>query len=839
MRLTLRTLLAYLDRNHLAKMLSAEEAQALDDLGEKIAANEFASSLVERIHSSTTRPRLGAPKLDGRGIGLDPNTVSEFLDNSLAQERMQEFEKVCLESDVHLSEVASCHHILSLVLAERAEVTPELREKIHQLPQEMLERKEQSQETPLATTSITTSDVGSGEKSPSRREMDASRGPPPKRLRRKRKSPESVGSSSRESTTRPTIERKPQIPDYLRDARRNSWKPWLVSAALVLLLVTIGMLAMGNLDDTHPVLGPLLASRDAGGAPLSPSEADIADASQDPASRPPASADSAVESPQRGTNGEPSGRAPMASDADRAADRVADREATAVEPGPGEVPLSDEELAARDDMSDIPPDITAVQPRTEAARPDRDTGDARNDLVDDEFADIPPDPRPEASRVAEPAGEVPDRGRPTAGRDGTDPFADLARALSGESDPDAPPSDPAPPADDELDSDEEEAAPARDAREVGRLVTAERDHVMAHWSSDRMGWYRLAPRTVLNSAERLLVFPTYRPQIALSSGIHMMLIGPAESELALTDRSGDTELTLHEGRVLLDTSGIAGSQLIVTFVGGSGVLTFESSDSAAALEVRPMAAPGRDPGADAPPVNLEVFATTGNLSWRDGDGNTIPLKSGQVLMLSSDNPAVVHDAGSPPSWITPREQRAIELRASRDLAQLVDTDRPISLSLFEQVGHRQIEVSALAIESLTMLHEFDPLVQALGSERHQSYWRSYVAALERSIHRGPEVADRVKSALERQSPDDFEVLYRLLYGFSEQQLSAGAARDLVTWLRSSLMEVRILAFENLRRITGRNYLYRPERDPNQQRKPLQDWENALNRGEITYRSSSN
>ena len=126
MRLTLRTLLAYLD-----DILDPADA---DELGSKVRESDFASGLVHRIRSVTGRLRLSAPPVEGRGLGADANSVAEYLDNTLPADRIPEFEKVCLESDMHLAEVASSHQVLTLVLGEPAHVDLNLRNRIHNLP---------------------------------------------------------------------------------------------------------------------------------------------------------------------------------------------------------------------------------------------------------------------------------------------------------------------------------------------------------------------------------------------------------------------------------------------------------------------------------------------------------------------------------------------------------------------------------------------------------------------------------------------------------------------------------------------------------------------------------
>lgn len=116
MRLTLRTLLAYLDD-------TLEPAQA-KLIGQKVAESDTAQELIGRIREVTRRRRITTPSASGPGGKVDPNTIAEYLDNVLPAEKLGEVEQLALSSDVHLAEIAACHQILTLVLGEPSTVPP-------------------------------------------------------------------------------------------------------------------------------------------------------------------------------------------------------------------------------------------------------------------------------------------------------------------------------------------------------------------------------------------------------------------------------------------------------------------------------------------------------------------------------------------------------------------------------------------------------------------------------------------------------------------------------------------------------------------------------------------
>lgn len=241
MRLTLRTLLAYMD--------DILEPADHEDLGKKIESSDFASELIHRCRDTVRRLRLGAPAVlasDGEDVlgsemTADANTVSEYLDNTLPAEAVAEFERICLEpgveADIHLAEVSSCHHILTMVLGEPAEIDMRIRERMYALPTELASGKHLRLE--------------------------------PAHQGRHAAEPPAMPSDQPVMPVSPPVqvgERETEVPDYLRAASRarRSRIRWLTAAAILVMVSGVAYLVL------WPVPEPELPAELAQGGMVSP-----------------------------------------------------------------------------------------------------------------------------------------------------------------------------------------------------------------------------------------------------------------------------------------------------------------------------------------------------------------------------------------------------------------------------------------------------------------------------------------------------------------------------------------------------------------------------------------
>lgn len=717
MRLTLRTMLAWLDN-------VLEPADA-DILGKKINESDFANGLVQRIRTVTKKVRMDAPKLDGKGNGNDANAVAEYLDSTLPQDRVADFERVCLESDKHLAEVASCHQILTLVLGKAADVPIELRERLYGLAH------------PDAAAAEEDGVV-----------------PPPKQ----------AGMNGVGVHGQPAIAAaaQPEVPDYLRAGQRTS--PWKYLAAIAAALVfgLVVLRAMGPFDQRHPVV-KMFGS----GTPVADSDANGTGPSKSPFA------------PPAGTNdGSPA-------------------------PAP-------------------PPTV----PETPVTPKGADNGDALN---------VPPppvEPPPVGPTVNTTPAVIPPAPIPAAVNDAaatTEKSATVAKAATDKpaiANPAAPPPMPVPPAAPDM-------PPAAVVMDVGRYVSDEQ--VLALFVPADEVWMRVPPTTVLASGDRLVSLPAFRPQIALASGVQVTFVGESSVELQPPGPTGTSRMQIDFGRLLFVTPA-AGAQIELNLGGLSGVATLVDADSALAIQVKRYLPPGSDPEASPAVMAIEIFNTNGRVTWREADQEAVDIPSNHLRVYAGADPPETFGPFQSPEWISSKNISPIDRATAIVLEHTLEYEKPLNLSLLEMMGDRRPEVQSLSARCLAFLGEFEPIIKALGDNRQSAFWTAQFEALRHAVSRAPDTAAKLKFALERLRGEDAALLYRLMWGYSQEQLQKQSAAELVKLLEHDQMDVRVLTFQNLFQITGVQEFYYPHKPPNMNKGPILNWNDRLKKGGIAYKS---
>ncbi len=754
MRLTLRTLLAYLD-----DILEPADAR---ELGQKIEESEFASGLVHRIRSVTRKLRLGAPKLAGKGMGLDANTVAEYLDNTLPQDRVPDFEKVCLESDVHLAEVASCHQILTLVLGEPADVDPALRDQIRAMQARVEGMVNEEFDDTRAS-----------------RPVDAPT-PPPMEGRQEEWD---------EKPDMPLV--TPVAPHQVAGGSSIRLLPVVGTLVVAFLLALVALIAMGPLDSDHPILGRFLAdasSKRSAPAPTADRDVTQGDLTDSRHDQVPADATAATPGPEAFAAGDTTNQGQVSAGVEATGEPDAGKKAESGDSGEagiaaGTFPLPPDAAVPPPPAMEDAAEGTVAAPSTEAA------------------AAAPPLPSTLPPGTVEP-GTGPAKAMPDG--DGTEPAED-----SGEP-----------------------------AKEPEPLAHSTSDlHVLARFDPATEMWLRLAPNDPLASGQQLIALPTFRPQIALSNGVQLTLVGPASVSLLDADAAGVPGVVVQFGRILAIGDGKPGTALNLHIGDRISRVVFQDLDSTLALEVQRYLPPGADPEEVTAHWLIAAIAVVGRLAWEEeGDAGTNMLEAGQVATMLDTRGLQVSTASPPPDWLDVKNLRPIDRDASKQLQLLLPLDRPLATSLSEQVSNRLVEVRALAIRSLSLLGIFDPYVNAFNTKELRTFWPDLFDALQQSVVLGGATAANVRSTFERLRGEMGSQLYRQLWGYSAEQLMAGEGEALVGLLSNSSMDTRVLAFENLSRIAGKTNSYHPDIDPQRQKRAILNWERDAKQDGITYKN---
>ncbi len=788
MRLTLRTMLAYMD--------DILEPTDHEDLGKKIEASDFAAELIHRSRDTVRRLRLGAPEvladesddvLDG-DPAADANAVAEYLDNTLPPERVAEFERCCLDTgttaDMHLAEVTSCHHILTMVLGEPAEIDPGQRRRMYELP----ERFEAGQKlriepahTPVAQAEPITV---AAPVAPGVIEF------------------QTVQSAEFGDEVAPSVVITPSmvtddtandvLPDYLRVAANGKRRRHLIATATVLAILgglTVYVVSESMRETKVP---------DSVASAVDPAQMDLD-----------ITVGETVSAPAPNNEVPPNVATP---DSGKLLDQGAgddDRYPGYKSPeGVGDAPS----FVA--DATQTSAEETEQEIVTDPVRngDTLDTTAELNKLVPDELdtssvevSSDPVFPGSEADLTTFPGTE---KGEMAQGTGATqDPLG--IGSLPGS---------------EELSADEENSVPPEPAGPVQLGTYVGNNDVLLKYAPANDEWIRLPPRTAITEGSVLLSLPKYRTHVVLGN-LNAYLSGGTQITVPEQDFSanGDNqrlELEMSYGKLLLN-AGLKGSDMSLRV--GNDLREFHLDSSASlAVDVHRMFVPGSNYEVDIAPVEANWYLTTGSVKWTDSTGATATIRAPatwDTVNGLDEAPLPILDL---PRWIDREPMTDLERRARDRFAEELVIGRPVDFRLQELNEEKNAprEVKTLSAEAGLYVGEFAPFVNSLNDSDQRVAWRSHIEAMRQAMARSPQVAEQLHETFIRlRGNEDGEILMRMIRGFSPEEIGTtreevkqGAVIDLIRWLEHPSLDCRVLAIYNLDEIKGTKDLkdFRPD-----------------------------
>ncbi len=789
MRLTLRTLLAWMDG-----VLPAEDQR---QLGEKVDESLVARKLVERIGGCVGNPHLSAPRIEGKGLAVDPDSVAEYLDNTLAPDRLEAFETICLESDMHLAEVAACHAILAEV-AKHPEVLPPLDAPRRRRLLEAMQHRVAAHPEVLAGNRPDPRGAG-----PHRTEAPQ---------------PTSAPIPPRDRQPGPAAKAPIGTPEPA-PGKRTPWGAWaLAGSALALLTVLAALLAQSAGLFRTPALPKADLARIDPRPPVEPEPPAGIDAGAKAGGEGAAPADIKPPAEERGADG----MAAIAGGDQRPRRGLADLlEQADADQGA----LSPDDALAASAAPELP-DGSLIDP---AAGPPEDENAGAAMAAPAEIAAAGPRKVRAGEALAIAGGVRPRRQPPAAAADAGAPAMNdggleaVAGAVGLEGDGGA-------------------------AAESLGFVAADGLLLRRVAEGERSWWVPIGVGTPLRPGEDLIVPPGMHPELNIA-GVSVRVLPRSRITLE-ADADGTPRIGVIEGRIVARAAK-ADTRLGIVAGGIAGTVT-GGLDGAVMAETALAWKPGL--GDTSVPKIADVIAVGRAVRWAPGnDVAPVELPARGGLHWESTGPEAVAllPSGRVPPWaiggerIEPLEHNAVESFATRLAALPAGSDPAAGLEevILAMAIDRRVENRAFAAILLALEERYDVAVEMLCAEEpgrrlEGRQWSALEAAtIPRALARGPESAARLRKAWEDRGPAGrVELLMAMARGPDDADLASGADATLVEALGSPELVVRRYALKDLVDIVDPSVFdrarFRPEAPDEARRDGVAWWRSLQGKGEI-------
>ena len=766
MRLTLRTLLAWLDD---APMSQAQRKE----LKEKVVSSESARKLLEHLKAVESNRQIVAPQIAGQG-NKDANVTGEYLDGVLDEALVAQFEKSCLESDSLLAEVAGVHAALAAILRQdKLKITSSMRERSYKIGRVMARSVEESEfadSTPNSSDSAishgTDGEIFVDRELHNESEFDLA--PPVDGSEEKVTSFMEHLQQDLEGIAEEDQHSKPSLADG--QPKSNLPKILIAGIAAIVLVgagIGIGTLMQQGNDSVANNQGKQNNDE------KETTNRDNDNSGTNGTGGQNESTDDNTGAVTDDNQGEASNSNDSSSDdnaADNNAGNAGDGEADSGKVGDGQQEQSTETQNPNGANSDPTPGNN-------------------NKTAGHVASDLPPVPNDKAGDIAD--NKVADVQETVIPNRAQWPVTQLA------------------------------------AGGVAGVVGAG-DQLLLRKSEPF--WEVLSVDQEIRQGDVLFVPTGFRPSISLPTA-NIQLIGPARVTVGPPQsEQGPAHLFVYSGRVIVTPALEAGDSIRMTIADHTGDLVFTDRNSVVAATVDRQTE-YRNDTFFAKSVVVRMTSTRGRAIWKD-KLNPVAIDPNNVIEYVGTEPANKKEVTEPPAWL-PQELSTIDQDAAVNIRRAIGNDVDPVLQLESFLTDARIENRYLAARALCSWQNYRGLFLLFNDRTNKTYWTRLLDDLRDEVNSFEPSATAMQKYLE--SDPDGETILQMVVGFDDKQLAAGGDGTLVAALSDNRLLMRVLAIENLRRITGSTYLYRPESQEKTRAKYVRQWRRQLDRGEIRHK----
>jgi hypothetical protein len=294
-------------------------------------------------------------------------------------------------------------------------------------------------------------------------------------------------------------------------------------------------------------------------------------------------------------------------------------------------------------------------------------------------------------------------------------------------------------------------------------------------------------------------------------------------------------IRLHHGRLRLMMPGDPKSPLVLHAGQRQAKVTFADDGAVVAVEVRLVRAPGSDPRTTPSRTVVDLIMGNGKIVWEEAGEPPLMLDAPGRRTLG-----LVEGEAQPegrPDWVVRTEQlsgteqlglRALEEKVRDEAAQ------DVAETLMDWVVVPQSEIHTMAFRWLIAIDRFDAGIAGLSSGARRQAWSKIIEQLRQAVARDRATAEAVFAALKQARDEKADGLFRMLWGYSEQDLAGGEAAKLVGYLDHADLDYRVVSSWCLCDITGTgfNVFYRPDAPAELRETHVRRWQQRLKAGDI-------